>query len=283
MSERPENPQDEQTSSTGGWHSPAEASPWQAPETQTVASVAWREVKALPENVDATPEKRGDWHLTDDEDTVFTSEDVVEITNEPRQQPTSSIASARPEDLIADILGQSRSSAPRPEDFVYPTGTVDDEEEETVAADLFEEGATLLVDEEDLSLLDDDDEAMSMSEYMALANLAQGDDDFSDIDSADLSPAERAVFNIARQVEDEMDTGREPPIEEGDTITMDDTSAQPANQAADYARQQLEALRPGIKAGITWRSNNMNWIINSRITRSCMKVLDRRWTAFRDL
>ena len=242
MSERPENPQDEQTSSTGGWHSPAEASPWQAPETQTVASVAWREVKALPENVDATPEKRGDWHLPDEEDTVFTSEDVVEITNEPRQQPTSSIASARPEDLIADILGQSRSSAPRPEDFVYPTGTADDEEEETVAADLFEEGATLLVDEEDLSLLDDDDEAMSMSEYMALANLAQGDDDFSDIDSADLSPAERAVFNIARQIEDEMDTGREPPIEEGDTITMDDTSAQPANQAADYARQQLEAL-----------------------------------------
>ncbi len=177
MSERPENPQDENLSSTGGWHSPAEASPWQAPETQTMPSVAWREVKALPENVDAKPQKRGGWHLPDEDDTVFTADDVVEITSEPRQQATSSIASARPEDLIADILGQSRSSTPRPEDFVYPTETTRDEEDETVAADTLEEGATLLVDEEDFAAedvpdFDDDDEAISMSEYMALANLA---------------------------------------------------------------------------------------------------------------
>lgn len=250
MSERPENPLDEQSSATGGWHVPTEASPWQTPETQTVASVAWREVKALPEDVDTEPEKRGDWHLPDEEDTLFTPDDVVEITNEPRQQtPASTLAAVRPEDLIADILGQSRTSAPRPEDFVYPTKSAPDEEE-TTSADMFDENATLLVDEEDLTSealpdFDDDDESISMSEYMALANLVQGDDDFSDIDHANLSPAERAAFNIARQVEDEMDTGREPAITEDATVTLEDTNTDPASQAADYARQQLEALNQG--------------------------------------
>ena len=103
MSERPENPLDEQSSSTGGWHSPTEASPWQAPETETVSSVAWRTVSALPEDVDADPEKQGGWHLPDEADTLFTADDVVEINKESRQPPsTSSIAS--PEDLIADIF-----------------------------------------------------------------------------------------------------------------------------------------------------------------------------------
>ena len=55
------------------------------------------------------------------------------------------------------------------------------------------------------------------------------------------------AFNIARQAEDEMDTGREPALSDDDTLTLDDTTAQEANQAADYARQQLEALNQGLR------------------------------------
>ncbi|GAB5492318.1 MAG: hypothetical protein Phog2KO_25330 [Phototrophicaceae bacterium] len=257
MSERPENPLDEQSSSTGGWHSPTEASPWQTPETPTVASVAWRTISALPEDVDAEPQKRGDWHLPDEADTLFTATDVVEVSDDTRQPtPTPATSIASPEDLIADILGQSRTSAPRPEDFVYPT-QARDEEDETIAADMYDEGKTLLIDEEGVTSaaeplldLDEDDESLSMGEYMALASMAQGDNDFSGIDEESLSPAERAVFNIARQVEDEMDTGREPALSDEDTITMEDTSAQGANQAADYARQQLEALNQGNEADV---------------------------------
>lgn len=250
MSERPENSQDNQPTSQGGWHSPGETSPWQSPDTQTAASVAWREVKALPDDVEKEPEKRGMWHLPQESDTTFNPDDVVEVSDAPRQSLTSNIAS--PEDLLAEIIGgtQKTVAAPRPEDFDYSTSRG---EEATAASDVFAEGETLLVDEEEMTvdaepLPDLDDEAFSMSEYMALANLAQGDDDdLAGLNASDFSPSERAAYSAALNVANELDSKqeqalKEPAVPEDATVTMDDTSEQPASQAAEYARKQLEEL-----------------------------------------
>lgn len=247
MSERPENPSDEQENAQGGWHSPRAANPWQETETQAATAVQWRTVKALPDDLDNEPEERGTWHLPDEADTSFSPDDEVTVNLAPRPQPTSSAASARPEDLIAEILGQKATAAPRPEDFVIPKQE-SDEEEATEAADTFDANETLLVDEEVPSLEDDslldmvDDEEFTMSEYMALASLAQGDDDMTGVDEDDLSPAERAYFGIASQIDSEMAGNK---ISDGDTVTLDDTSQQEVNQAEDYARQQLAALQGG--------------------------------------
>jgi len=255
MSERPKNPHDEQPTSQGGWHSPGEASPWQSPDTQTAATVAWREVKALPEDVEKEPEERGMWHLPEESDTTFNPDDVVEVSDAPRPTPTTStVPVASPEDLLAEILGgsQKTASVPRPEDFDYSTTG---DEEPTAAADALEAGETLLVDEEELTSdaeplleFDADDEAFSMSEYMALANLAQGDDDdIAGLNASDLSPAEQAAYSAALNVANEMDSKQqqqlqEPSVPDDATVTMDDTNEQPASQAAEYAARQLAEL-----------------------------------------
>ncbi len=250
MSDRPENPYNEDPTSQGGWHLPREANQWQLPDTQAATSVAWREVKALPDEVDQEPEERGMWHLPDDSDTIFSPDDIVEIADDPRPVSVSAIAS--PEDLIAEILSgtQKQASVPNPEDFDFNTRR-QPADDETSAADALGEGETLLVDElgdEDLLQIDTDDEAFSMSEYMALANLAQGDDDdLAGLKASDLSPAERALYDAALNTADEMDSKRirEPDVPEDATITMEDTNAQAASQAEDYARQQLERLNQG--------------------------------------
>lgn len=244
MSDRPNNPNNEETGSQSAWHSPRDASPWQATDTQTQAAVSWQEVKALPDDVDKQPTQRGVWHIPDDSDTLFTSDDVLEVTNAPRKAPTtSSIPAARPEDLIAEILGGSQkvNAVPNPEDFDYSGGVTTD-------ADAVQEGDTLLVDEEDLSStaealpdLDMDDEDFSMTEYLALASLAQGDDDdLAGIQSDDLSPAERVLYGAALNVADEMDSKRVP---DDATVTLQDTGEVPASQAQDYAAQQLAKLQ----------------------------------------
>ncbi|MEO1286662.1 MAG: hypothetical protein AAFV93_02765, partial [Chloroflexota bacterium] len=244
MSERPENPQNQDLTPSGGWHSPSGASPWQEPETQVQERVAWREMSALPEELDQEPAEQGMWHRPDDDDTIFTDEDIVEVSDKPREvAATSPVASVRPEDLIAEIIGgtQRQVSVPNPEDFDY--GSSSDDEGATQAADAIQEGDTLLVDE--VPFDDDEEGNTSISAMLALASLAQGDeDDFAGLNAADLTPTERAMFNVASNIQDEMDSQQlsEPDIPEDATVTMEDTSAQPASQAEDYARQQLEQL-----------------------------------------
>lgn len=233
MSERPENPQNDPVKPQGGWNLPREASPWQPVEQPTQPTVGWRTMKALPDELEAAPEKRGDWHLPQAGDTTFSPSD--EITVGPAPTGTGTAAVIRPEDLLAEIVGQRRAqNALRPEDMIPQSRK---REEETVAADAAKEGETALVDE----LPSVDDEELTMSEYIALASLAQGmESNTGNINLADLSPAERALYQAASQVAAELP--KEKPADTGATQTLQDTSSQAASQAADYARQQLAQL-----------------------------------------
>ena len=99
MSERPDNPQNQESNYQGGWHSPGKASPWQEPETKSTPSIIWREMKALSDDVPSEPEVKGGWHQPAPEDTIFSPDDVVEVSNEVRDVPvTSPIQAVRPED-----------------------------------------------------------------------------------------------------------------------------------------------------------------------------------------
>jgi membrane peptidoglycan carboxypeptidase len=240
MSERPEKPQNPNQS---GWHTPREASPWQPTEQPTQPTVGWRTMKALPDDMDTAPEKRGDWHLPQESDTTFSPSDEIAVS--PPTTGTSPVV-IRPEDLLAEIVGQKRAQAAlRPEDMTPQQRRK--REDETVATDALKEGETILVDEpaEDLPTTEDDDEELTMSEYIALASLAQGMEDPSKVNVKDLSPAERALFNVASQYAEELP--KEPKTDTGDTVTLQDTSQQ-SSQAADYARQQLAALQGGDQA-----------------------------------
>jgi membrane peptidoglycan carboxypeptidase len=239
MSERPENPQNNPGQS--GWHSPREATPWQPGEQPTPSTIGWRTMKALPDDMDTAPEKRGDWHLPQESDTIFSPAD--EITVSPVPTTGTSPVVIRPEDLLAEIVGQKRAQAAlRPEDLVPQRRK---KEDETVAADAVQEGETILVDEASTALpnVEDDDEELTMSEYIALASLAQGMDQPTNINVADLSPAERALYNVASQYASELPAETRP--DTGATVTLQDTSQQTASQAADYARQQLAQLQGG--------------------------------------
>src|SRR5689334_667295 len=99
MSERPEKPQNNPTQPQGGWHTPSEANPWQPAEQPTQPTVGWHTMKALPDDMDTAPEKRGDWHLPQDTDTSFSQHD--EITVSPPTTGTSPVV-VRPEDLLAE-------------------------------------------------------------------------------------------------------------------------------------------------------------------------------------
>ncbi|MGJ3237230.1 MAG: transglycosylase domain-containing protein [Anaerolineae bacterium] len=253
MSERPENPQNDDPNAQGGWQAPRDANPWRSSDTQSTQTVKWRQMKALSD-FGEEPTEPGMWHQPDAEDTVFGEDDVVEVPDEPRPKPTSSALEARPEDLIAEILqGTSRrTSAPNPEDYDYSnlSQAEGDDGDPTRAADAFEEGETLLVDEESATTagkpIDLDDEAFSMGEYMALANLAQGDDDdLAGLEFNDLSPAEQALYSAALNTADEMDSKKiaEAQLDDEATMTLEDTGGQPVNQAQSYAAEQLRALQ----------------------------------------
>lgn len=254
MSERPENPNDDQLTPQGGWQLPQEATPWQARAEETSSSTAWRTVKALPDDIDTEPEERGSWHRPQPEDTTFSPDDEIALGDDANGGTsdggvTQAASLPTPEDLLAEITGQQRTVAPNPEDFVIPSG-------ETVDSEALDAGETLLVDEEartaagepvdedmtiDAQALDDD-ESFTMSEYIALANLAQDDDDLTGVNLDDLSPAERALYNIASQTEQEMEMRSS--TDAFDAVDEDDSQFVQTedNQAADYARQQLQQL-----------------------------------------
>lgn len=245
MSERPENPLEEQEQWQGGWQSPRESSPWQSSEQMT-EKVSWQQVKALPDDFEEEPEEPGQWHRPKDADTIFNEDDVVEVSNAPRMTTTSTPLVQRPEDIIEQITGKKLSStgSMRPEDMALPTYGV--AEEETVDSDAMS-GDTLLVDEASQTMtgIEDDDEGLSVTELFALASLVQGDDDYSQVDSRDMSPAEKAILNRVEEIERELPKPQEESFEAGETQTLDDTSQQVGESAADYAARMAKQVSSG--------------------------------------
>ena len=222
MSDRPQNNSDDQPE-RGAWHAPRAPQVWR-PVAKPEPKAVWR-VAALPKAVSTEPGTRGTWHLPSPDDTSFSTEDVLEVSEE-KGRAASILA---PEDLIAEILkvpDRPAANAPtRPEDFVMqsrPAAPAEVEEEEAErllapedfemksaqkpAAETDEEDADLAEDEEaeeetpevilrpdigeddgmgDLAALGEADDGFSMSEYFALAALEQAAQ--QDAAEADLS------------------------------------------------------------------------------------------------
>jgi membrane peptidoglycan carboxypeptidase len=254
MSERPQNPSDENNTPTG-WHPPASGQAWQAPaagKSQTV-----RRLKALPENLTETPANTGAWHLPRPEQTIYSTTDMIE-TLVDSSAPLA--ASLRPEDILAQIVGQPKPSAPgaRPEDLVprFERGTKAQPEAP----------ADSMASLEQLGALDDD-ESVSMSELMAISSLQEQaqsglpfDAAVSGVNPADLSPAERAIYGIqtpaseqaTMMVEGATSAASQPSFDE--TRTLGSTGALAAQpqftpeqiQLAEQfvkTRQQVQVLR----------------------------------------
>jgi len=224
MSERPDNSLPIEPAEPGGWHAYKEPDLWKmmvTPEEEPTSG--WTEINARPDDLNEEPEKPGEWHVPKPEDTSFTPDDV--ITDEPIQAPTPVGADApmRPEDLIAQIIGQQKAdSIVQPQDALRPEDAIlniaqssDTTEAETEAVDPLRPEDSLnfltqnntdaeteladpmsatdvLTSDFDPSTLadaiddDDDDDAFSMSEFTALADLASnaGQDDSNTIDLA---------------------------------------------------------------------------------------------------
>lgn len=255
MTERPEKTSDSQQE---GWHTPATPNLWQPPKQ--APQVVLYSVEALPKEMSQEPDSKGGWHLPRPEDTVFNAGDQIEVEETSQATVGATPAILRPEDLIAEITGQrigqeQRTEAARPEDFTF---AYEEDEDDTEPGDAVDEDATMLIDEETgmsnleaLGALDDDDEAISMSELVALASLAEGMDtgeiNTQNINAEDLSPAERVLFSKAAEAD------RELPSDFGATQTLSDTSQQAAQEgksAAEIAAEMANQVsQPDYGAG----------------------------------
>src|SRR5688500_15732319 len=119
MADQPQKPPPAQPLTRGGWHAPVSGN-WRdvaVPEPEPDSNVT-----ALPAKMTGAPEKRGSWHLPASADTPFTPGQQVILRDGEVVQPEG----PRPEDLIAEILAQSRKSeATPPEEFDFPADSAD--------------------------------------------------------------------------------------------------------------------------------------------------------------
>lgn len=288
MSDRPEKPADDTTPPIrGAWHAPQDPQLWQPPAEEERSEAAWRTVRALPETMSNQPEVPGAWHLPEPEDTTFDPEDEVPVNEAAR-----TTSAAAPEDLIAEILGQTRtqSAAPLPEDSLPTRAEAVDTLPLEVEPQTEEDGLGSLAALG--SLDDDDDEAFNMTEYYALASLEEGAQQGTptdEINPADLSPAERAFYNVASEAAAELPadstTGGQAPLGEDDaasiaarmaaqyandesiTETLDATSGQ---EAAGYSQQYGTV---GLNAEPQFTQQEMELAAQFRETQQQVKVL----------
>lgn len=239
MSDRPDTKSNDQTPNNGGWHQPKTPQLWKpvekTPEPEPVAG--WR-VPALPQDLTESPQESGSWHLPRPEDTLFRAEDEIEVSpaaKAARQQESStSLDAVRPEDLIAEIMGTSRSTGETP--AVRPEDAVGDLQR----TDVNQDGELDIMDDIDAVL---DDDAFSFSEYQALRSLDEGSDateevDLSEFGEEDLSPAQLAAIQSATQaLPFDSLTGEMPPAAPAQPIDgeADDAASIAARMAAQYA------------------------------------------------
>ncbi|MCS6835993.1 MAG: transglycosylase domain-containing protein [Anaerolineae bacterium] len=215
------------------WHAPDKTS-WTG---QDKATPALADVPALPSDLESRPRLPGGWHLPDPKHTVYDAASTVSVPQ--RQAAPAAVrsvapAALSPEDLIAEILGQARSSARpispeplAPEDMLL-LGTPASEDQSTIVvpqpAD--EEGTVLLP-----GIGEDETEAFSFSELAALQELerqaAQDQAKEVKLEEDDLSPAAQMAL-LAKQAEAILPLGAVPQPD--------------PNDPAEVARQRLREL-----------------------------------------
>lgn len=276
MSDQPENPLDENVG-TGGWRQPRRPNLWQPPEGSPAPEPA-RIVPALPQELSTTPQATGGWHRPNPADTRFGEDDAVALQPRSADSPTA----PTPEEMLQNILGTRRTETPtvsaappedflpgnvptpaapvRPEDFVIPQT-----EDDTTSADTMDENATLIIDDEDptemaslaaLGALDDpsaadEDEPFVMSEFLALASLEQEAQqqervvlDPNALDTEDLSPAQRALLNVATRVSQELPQVDDAP----DDLDADDPAAIAASMANRFNTEAMTLSTDELRA-----------------------------------
>ncbi len=249
-----------------GWHDPKTPNLWKPVAKKDPSSGAeWTTVSALPKNLDEEPKQEGGWHLPSPEDTIFSTTDEVAV-----QTPEAVTRAIRPEDLLADILGQGRRTTRepslRPEDMASGFTPVPKPVKQSPEETSQEAITPLPLDELDgggdlsgleaLGALDDDeiedDDAFSVSEYMALSELEQGAANSDNIETTplnpdDLSPAAKLAA-AARQStellpESPADVAKRALAElmgEGASDTQAPTTGQ--ESPSDVAKRALEQL-----------------------------------------
>ncbi len=200
-----------------GWHMPQTATIEPVTEAPSRTQTGTWRVPALPQNMPVQPQNQGDWHLPRPEDTVFTEESETEITPERKQ-----VIESRPEDFLESLeLGDSGSST-RAEVAPIAEPTT----EKTDSQSLLDLELSDVVKDTGAEE-DDDEDAFSMSELLALSSLVEKSQPATIIPKA---PSQ---------------TGAQPAeVTAAQPATMG-TTAPAADDAAAYARRQLEALQGG--------------------------------------
>jgi len=255
MSDVPPNQTDNNDSSglQGGWMVPQSPGAWREPENSPEPD-GWK-VPVLPPDMAEEAEETGAWHLPDPEDTTFTRDDEIEITEATRPEDQLLELAA----LVSDELPPAEDPEPEgpvaPEDLMYLIEHMDEEEEpenpqmsELLAlASLVEEepaadddsSITAVVLDDDDEETDDLDEGLSAAEKLILNSRPGPDDDTGTADPANYAAQQLAQLGLSG------DDNADPlgNVDISNEALTGSTSGPPAtSDPANYAAQQLAQL-----------------------------------------
>lgn len=268
MSDRPltTETQDTPPGSDSGWNVPRESEGWQTPRQAKTgeweapkpkpAAPGWR-VPTLPQNLDVTPVETGNWHLPKSEDTIFTPEDRVVVTEPPVDGEQAEIlpVEAEEEAVPAEILPFDESPPPQAEEAAPADAEAAAVETDTEPADSETDAALDLLDE-------DDEDTFSMSELVALASLvdnppaaAQPTESLAEqaaaSDPADYAREQLERLRAREDEEAEAQPSEEPlaaaaPVAEAVSLSAEE---QALAQKYQDAEGRIRALRDQFRAG----------------------------------
>ncbi len=267
MSDRPANPTPPiptKPRHAGGWRKPAASgSTPSAPATNATEPVS---VPALPKDRTPTPRAEGQWHLPKPNDTIYTTQDMTQISPERLD-----IIASRPEDILLTLglgtneappapvpMTESTQTAATPPTETTPAPAAEAEplkpgaEEETEtenaptsasatdSANLLdlERTATEITGKPETVSDDEDENAFSMSELIALSSLVEQNP------QTDIKPNTPATATTGQTVDVSPTTerGSQGTGRQAATEATEDLSQTGAEDPAEYARRQLESL-----------------------------------------
>ena len=230
MSDRPATTESEQLppQPEGGWRAPEpdDNGGW-APPKPKPAVPGWR-VPTLPQSLDVSPSQTGDWHLPKAEDTVFTPDDQIIVTELPPEGEQAELVEPDEADAAEIIPFDEHLQATPAEEVETSLSPEAETENESALATLGE---------------DEDEDTFSMSELVALASLV--DNAPSVPVQATESVAEQATAtDPAEYARQQLERLREQEESAAGQHAEEALAEQPPEtlEPAEVARQQLEQL-----------------------------------------
>jgi hypothetical protein len=236
---------------TGGWSTPQTPGTWRTPEKPKEPE-GWR-VPVLPKDVASEPESAGEWHLPAPDDTIYTPDDEIEITQEFRPEDiVMEVAEIVSGSSAGEIVPVKEPEAPvAPEDLMFMIEHIDEQEDDGDSLQMSELVALA-------SLVDDEPRAGVLEgEGGPIQQVTVQEEDEEALRDDRLSPSERLILGTSpAAAEDDPSAYARRQLAQlaggvsGDTDQL--TSTQPTqaeSDAAAYARKQLESL--GMGAGTT--------------------------------